>query len=549
MFTSIPLDDIIYFLSKNNQPIPLNINDSYVSALKLIGSNTRPFIPNNPSDLLINYESSNMPNSIIDWITIYNLAISNIISGKHLSFPIRNASTILTSDDRDLQKLADSLSLQSVNKERIIRKLSYMNRLNNDMNVFDILSADILTYILSSLDYKTISIMRKISLKFYKYNMTAVFQIYLRRMTKTNINEYDTKQLIRLTKILNHSNTNIIASFNHSAILTNDHRAYTFGDNERGQLGYDGDNKHIPTLQKNNIKPIQISSGRDHSLLLTDSGDVYMYGYMPDDDIGIKNMKLIHKFTDKTPFNIVQVSARYNHSLMLTDRGQVYSFGDNANGQLGLGNYKNTCEPVLIPKLIEYGNNSTNEVEYNVIQISAGNCFSLLLSENGQVFICGYVESSVMSNDIGCITIPTCIPSLDHKIVQIAAGNNNSLLLTDTGTVYVLDNNNIDGKYMQLNNICNIISCSISLTNDGTLLLRDDGRVYIFNEYIERFSRSGNIMENITDVIQISAGNSHSLLLTRDGKVHSVGGNAYGQLGLGNYQYHNNPKFVMSLNI
>ena len=66
------------------------------------------------------------------------------------------------------------------------------------------------------------------------------------------------------------------------------------------------------------------------------------------------------------------ISAGTFYSLVLTENGQVYAFGDNGYGQLGLGDTNNRLVPTSIPML------------NNIMQISAGMDYSLVLAENGQ---------------------------------------------------------------------------------------------------------------------------------------------------------------------
>ena len=69
-----------------------------------------------------------------------------------------------------------------------------------------------------------------------------------------------------------------------------------------------------------------------------------------------------------------------NHSLILTNRGQVYVCGKGAQGQLGLGMTKNKYEPVLVQALLSK----------TVTMVAAGANHSLCLTSRGDVYSCGY---------------------------------------------------------------------------------------------------------------------------------------------------------------
>ena len=76
---------------------------------------------------------------------------------------------------------------------------------------------------------------------------------------------------------------------------------------------------------------------------------------------------------------VVQVSAGDYHSLVLTESGEVYSFGYGYYGQLGHGDK----EKQTLPTLIEAMRGK------RVVQVSAGCCSSVMMLESGEVLECG----------------------------------------------------------------------------------------------------------------------------------------------------------------
>src|SRR5437868_6789718 len=156
---SIPLYDILHFL-RNNRILTVQKDGLYTSALKLIRSN----------------KARNCPQSVTDWIIANNLLKQNY------EVAMYNASDILLASDQHLRHLSDLFKLTNVNKERIIRILGFMDRLHNDMNVFDLLPNEIIRKILLELNYKTIKItIELISKKFSKLDF---HEILIARTTK-----------------------------------------------------------------------------------------------------------------------------------------------------------------------------------------------------------------------------------------------------------------------------------------------------------------------------------------------------------------------------
>src|SRR5437764_1915040 len=71
------------------------------------------------------------------------------------------------------------------------------------------------------------------------------------------------------------------------------------------------------------------------------------------------------------------ISAGNSYSLILSNIGQIYAFGFNCHGQLGLGDYTDKNSPTLILNL------------NRIIQIATGYEHSLALSNIGQIYAFG----------------------------------------------------------------------------------------------------------------------------------------------------------------
>lgn len=211
--------------------------------------------------------------------------------------------------------------------------------------------------------------------------------------------------------------------------------------------------------------------------------------------------------------NIIEISAGGNKSLLLDNQGHVYSFGFGSFGNLGLGkliNEQNKNIPTLIPGLD------------NIIRISTGAYYSLVLNNRGQVYAFGGNEFGQLGvGDHHIKNIPTLILGFDN-IIEISAGNN----FTGIG-------------------------------RDNSLLLDDEGHVYTFGYNCHGWlglgnSRNTNVPTKIlilNNIIQIAACGGHSLVLNNRGKIYSFGCNTYGQLGLGHNEDRNIPTLIPDFNI
>ncbi len=521
--TAIPLSDIKFFLTLNEQSIPLYVNNIYSAAW----------------DLIISGTVTSAPPSVTDWIIAYNLLHQNI------NIPIYKTSEILLSPDKDLKDLANLLTLPKVDKERIIRILGYLNILNNDIDIFEALPQEILINIIKELDCKSILLICKSSTKFNKFcelELDTLLKQKLHKETKFITSAYNREELIGLCRL--YGTKHISIGEYHSLILKDNGQVYAFGSNSNGQLGL-GHNieinilKLIPNLH--NIK--HISTRYNHSSALNSYGQVYSWGLNNTGQLGFGD-----KFTRQSPtlvpglIDIIQISIGYNHSLALNIHNQVYSWGYNGNGQLGLENNINRNIPTLVSKMPK-----------DIIQISAGSFHTLALTKNGKMYTFGSNNYGQLGfGDYVDINIPTLVMEAPNNVIQISTGHNYSLCLTNDGHIYSFGINTLGQLGLGDYNIRNVPTLVLAVPNnivqisaggDSSFALSNTGKVYAFGYNEEGQLGLGNysniniptLITNLNNIIQISNGDWHSLVLRADGRIYSFGSNRNGELGMGNF--------------
>jgi alpha-tubulin suppressor-like RCC1 family protein len=310
----------------------------------------------------------------------------------------------------------------------------------------------------------------------------------------------------------------VACGWTHTLLLENSGKVIAFGDNRKGQLGINSDNFNslIPTYVVKNIQNdkldniIQISAGGNSShgfsLFLENKGNVFACGYNNYGQLGqnslvsVKIPANVVKNNTGTVLldNIIQISAGGSHSLFLENTGKVLVCGSNNYGQLGIqsGTYYTCAVYVLLD---------------NIVQITAGGNHSLFLENTGKVLACGYNTYGQLGNNqsgtdksIPVNVLKDTTNALDN-IVQITAGDNHSLFLENTGKVLACGYN----IYGQLGNNQSGIGTDKSIPVN---VLKD----------------TTNALDNI---VQITAGDNHSLFLENTGRVLACGYNIYGQLG------------------
>ena len=428
-FTDIPLDDIKELLISNNKQIT---SQPYLDAWNLIKDDNKIKVPASISDFFLAQNISKM------------------------DFPSYKMSQILNSDIKDLIYITQ---LQDISKSRIIRVLKYLGKLENDMNIFDLLPKDISRMVVSTLDIHSVQLICEISCNFSKFCRMHLQPILLKNLkckTSDKIDNFSMKQLLVLFKDLN-TNMNvkpngyyhslmlkenkiydddkvldhkylddiiqIAASNNHAIFLNADGEVFSFGNNDNGQLGLGHNFKcDVPQLINNIEDVIYVSVSDKHSMLLTSQGNIYMCG---------NSNNLFKKINID---NICQISAGFSHSSALSKDGKIYII----------------ISDIEIISMME--NN-------DIITISSGYDHSLFLDKKGLIYAYGNNEYGQLGPNAKILETPNIITGLDN-IVHIVAGDKYSLVLTNKGDVFKFgledDKINYDPIKISISNIIEV---------------------------------------------------------------------------------------------
>nr|QBK90101.1 MAG: F-box and regulator of chromosome condensation repeat protein [Pithovirus LCPAC102] len=201
--------------------------------------------------------------------------------------------------------------------------------------------------------------------------------------TKLNIFGYDMKAKY------------VSCGHNHTIIIDMDNNAWSFGQNNKGQLGLGHTNEIIIPNMIENINDIKMSScGHSQSLLLTNKGDIYSFGLNNYGKLGLSytNLnKIVNVPTQiKLQNKIIYISSGSHYAIIIDDTNTLYGFGRNDIGQLGIGINLDSISPVIIEfennNIIEFENNNIIEFENNnifkqkIAYISCGHSHSVAIS-------------------------------------------------------------------------------------------------------------------------------------------------------------------------
>ena len=244
---------------------------------------------------------------------------------------------------------------------------------------------------------------------------------------------------------------------------------FTWGSNSKGQLG------SIVTVDEQQT----VGSHRQHIIL------------HPRLSIHLRN----------TP--MLQVCCGFDHCLGLSAFGTVFAWGNNRSGQLGIGlpEFVSAWVPVPVPSLT------------NIVKVAAGSEHSVALSSSGELFTWGQGEGGLLGlGHTESAFSPQRLAAIDETdpVTDVVCGGLHTLALTSSRRVFSWGR----GEGGQL----------------GTSL---EGMVRGGEHDIFQLLPTPVLDLDGLDVVQIAAGDAHSVALDASGNVWTWGFSSSGQLGHG----------------
>ncbi|XP_051903161.1 RCC1-like G exchanging factor-like protein [Hippocampus zosterae] len=194
----------------------------------------------------------------------------------------------------------------------------------------------------------------------------------------------------------------------------------------------------LPLREPQKTRVTQVSCGRAHTLVLTDREGVFSMGNNAYGQCGRHIVEdeaygashVIHKM-EGVDGRVVQVACGQDHSLLLTEAGRVYACGWGADGQTGLGHHKVCPTPTEV-----LGELSGVKVQ----QVSTYADCSLAVSADGQLYGWGNSEYLQLASvtDTTQINSPRRLPLPGcGRVVQAACGGTQVAVLNEQGEVFV----------------------------------------------------------------------------------------------------------------
>ena len=325
----------------------------------------------------------------------------------------------------------------------------------------------------------------------------------------------------------------ISESYSHIVLLRNDGKAYSFGDNSKGELGI-GNTKNVdvPTLIKNasgtddlqNI--LEIKAGKEFSMALLKDKTVYIWG--SNSNYKLTTMQETNQVLPKQneKINALAIEAGVENGAYIDNDGFVYTWGLGTYGNIGNKLYNTTATPTLVGR-------EEVVLDTNNIYLHVGEKHTIEVSNKTFNVLRDIEDTSVNKYE-----------SANSKIASV--NNNGEVVANKEGktTIVVTKEGTNYSRIAQVTVLANEVEIEpMALTvGSHTVILKADGTVWSYGvnssyELGDGTTTSSDMPvkvkfpEGIT-IKQIAIGNSHNLALDTDGNVWGWGANSNNALGV-----------------
>ncbi|AFN82917.1 alpha-tubulin suppressor-like protein [Encephalitozoon romaleae SJ-2008] len=221
----------------------------------------------------------------------------------------------------------------------------------------------------------------------------------------------------------------------HTLILDSDGTLYSWGCNDEGALGRDGD-ESTPKKVCLREKVVDMDCGASISAALTSSGHVYVWGTFRSTNgaFGLTPRESISFVPIKVPLkNIRALSAGQSFIAALDLKDAIFTFGSNEFGELGRRTSERNKLRALIPDAVTTPRKRLQN--YRFKSIGCGLNHLIALNADGEAYCWGSNLYGQLGHDKAESTFNKYKVPLDG-IVQAVGGENHSLFITRDGSLY-----------------------------------------------------------------------------------------------------------------
>lgn len=227
----------------------------------------------------------------------------------------------------------------------------------------------------------------------------------------------------------------------HACALTEDAKAYCWGNNSSGQLGngtFSSTDEVVPEVQVDTFEfgvgeqIEQIAADSDHTCARTSHGNVYCWGNNTLGQLGdvdIHGEALIPNQVDRTNVSsetgFAELTTYHQTTCARASSGEVFCWGDNRNGETGTDVGET---PVEIPTAL-----ASSEVFEH---IAIGATHGCAITDDGEAYCWGANNYGALGISLTAQTAKPTDPVVGHQFERLALGSDFSCGVTTDNAVY-----------------------------------------------------------------------------------------------------------------
>ncbi|XP_077644322.1 protein RCC2 [Lonchura striata] len=342
----------------------------------------------------------------------------------------------------------------------------------------------------------------------------------------------------------------------HSLLITAEGRLWSWGRNEKGQLGH-GDTKRVeaprPIEALGGEAIVAAACGRNHTLALTESGSVFAFGENKLGQLGLGNQ------TDAVPsptqilYNgqpISKLGCGAEFSMVMDCKGNLYSFGCPEYGQLGHNSdgkfiaraqrIEYDCE--LLPRRVALFVERTKDGQVlpvpNVVvrDVACGANHTLVLDSQKRVFSWGFGGYGRLGHaEQKDEMVPRLVKLFDFPgrgAAQIYAGYTCSFAVSETGGLFFWGATNTSRESTMypkaVQDLCGWRIRSLACGKSSVIVAADESTISWgpsptfgelgYGDHKPKSSTAAQEVKTLDGIYteQVAMGYSHSLVIARD---------------------------------
>lgn len=347
------------------------------------------------------------------------------------------------------------------------------------------------------------------------------------------------------------------AGADHAAAIDDMGVLYTWGNNDKGQLGTgDTTSRKKPTKVKLDVDAIGVWCGDKVTIVQTSDNNVYTFGDNSSCMLGFKSRSAILKAPTINEYlsgDVIDKIVFSDGFALALIRGAVWGWGKNVSSRL--------C---ALPKTVEYAQQVDDVISGGIIDIAAGSNHCFAVTSGGELYGWGSNSSNVLgtSTDSRIVDTPTLLEITDVKknvlsFSRIASSGNHTLAVTSDGVVYGWGENGsgeLGSDSSRLRNPSKVSSSGDGVFTSGNFsAVLDSGDLYMSGSNSSGQQGNGSTKSVYSfskllksGVTSVSLGDDFAGFITDNNELYCWGNNSNGQVGNGQGGTNTDPQTVIN---